>query len=82
MQRGNHQVPGLRGNKRRLNGFEVSHFPDDDHVGILPQDVSEGALKRTYVAEHLLLDNDASQIGMCEFNRVFNRYDLVAAIDR
>ena len=37
VQGGEDQVPGLGGCQSGLDGLEVAHLPDQDHVGVLPQ---------------------------------------------
>ena len=36
MQRGKHQMARLGGGQRRLDGIQIPHLADEDHIGILP----------------------------------------------
>jgi hypothetical protein len=46
MQRREHQVAGFGGQNRRFDRFEVAHFADENHVGILPQRAAERLRER------------------------------------
>jgi hypothetical protein len=37
VQRAEHEVARLGGGDRRLDGFRIPHFTDEDHVGILAE---------------------------------------------
>ena len=37
-----HEVPRLGGGQRRVDRVAVAHLADADHVGVLPQHVSQG----------------------------------------
>ena len=42
VQRGQHQVAGQRRLHSDAGGFDVTHFTDHDHVGILADDRAQG----------------------------------------
>jgi hypothetical protein len=42
VQGAEHQVAGFGGGDRQLNGFQIAHFPHQDHVRIFPQGCPQG----------------------------------------
>ncbi len=80
VERGDHEVAGFGGHERGFDRLEVAHFADDDHVGVLPQHVAQGALERADVAEHFFLNDDAAAIFVGELDGILDRDDLGAAI--
>jgi hypothetical protein len=73
VQRGEHQVAGLRGLDGDLRRLEVADFADHDHVRILAQEGAQRGSKREadlVVHVHLV---DAGQV---DFSRVFRGRDV------
>ncbi len=66
-----HKVAGFGGGEGGGNCFEVAHFADDDDVGILAEDMSEGIGEAAGVAGDFALLYDRSPIAVDELNGVF-----------
>ena len=62
VQRAHHQVSGLRGHDGRLDGFEVAHLADQDHVGVLSQGGLQGDCEVDGVVTDLALIDEAQSI--------------------
>jgi hypothetical protein len=64
----------------RGNGLGIAHLAHDNHVRVLAQHVDERPIERMHVRQHLLLHHNGAFVFVNEFNRVFNRDDLAAAL--
>ncbi len=60
----------------RLNRLQVPHLTDQDDIGILPEDVSEGRGKALRIGVDLPLIDDAFLVAMEVFDRIFDRDDM------
>ncbi len=70
------KVAGLRCNQGRLNGFQIPHFADKDHVGVLAQDVLERLLERFRVSAHLALVDETLLVWVQILDGVFDGDDV------
>ena len=84
MDRGQHQMPGLRRAQGQAHGFRLPHFPHHQHVRVLAQTVQQRLFKTGRVPPHFPLPDEGLARTKGEFNRAFNRHDVpgVAQIDR
>ncbi len=73
VQRGEHQVAGLRRLDGDLGGLEVADLADHDDVGVLAQ---EGAQRRGEGQAHLVVDVDLVDAGQVDFRRILGRGDV------
>ena len=83
VQRGQHQMPGLRRSHRDHHRFRVAHLPDYDHVWRLAQGRPQcgGKVRRIFANFHLL--DNAFEMAMLILHRVFNDQNVprLVAID-
>src|SRR6266513_1842646 len=70
------QVTGLGDGERRLRRFEIAHFADQHHVGVLPQGVLEGGREAVGVGSDFALVDDAALVSVDELDRVLHRNDV------
>jgi hypothetical protein len=56
-----------------LNRFQISHFADQDDVGVLPERVLERRLKALRVGAHFALIDDAVLVFVNELDRILDR---------
>ena len=86
MQRGQHEVAGLRGGERGADGLGVAHLADEDDVGVLAQDVLERARKAARVGADLALVDGREDAPVRVLNRILDgdapaRSHVVDAVD-
>ena len=77
VERGEHQVPGLRRGDRGPDRLEVAHLADEDHVGVLAQRGTQGGGERGRVRSQLALVDQAVPVPVEELDRVLDRDDVV-----
>gem|GEM_PF-5647415 len=77
VQRGEHQVAGLRGLDRDIGGFEVADFADHDDGWILAQ---EGAQRCREGQAGAFVDVDLVDAREVDFRRIFRRGDVDARL--
>ena len=80
MHGGQNEVTGFGRGQRGGDGLVIAHFADDDDVGVLAQDVDEGAVEGADVGEHFLLDDDGALVFVDELDGVLDGDDLAAAL--
>ena len=80
MQRRQNQVAGLGELNAVLHGFPVADFPDQDHVGRLPQGVLQREMPALAIDTHLAMGDDAAFVRMYVLDRVFDRDDMPARL--
>ena len=78
MHGGEDEVAGFSGGEGGLDGFVIAHFADEDDVGVLAEDVDEGAIEGADVGEDFLLDDDGAIVLVDEFDGVFDGDDFAA----
>ena len=79
VERGEHQVAGLRRVQRRLDGLDVAHLADQDDVGVLAQGGAQGLREARRVLADLALADHALLVLVHELDRVLDRDDMVVA---
>jgi hypothetical protein len=77
---GEHQVAGLGRGQGDRDRLEVPQLPDRDDVGVLAQDVLEGAGERLGVLADLTLVDQAALVAVEELDRVLHGHDVVLAL--
>jgi hypothetical protein len=70
----------LGGGDGRRDRLEVPHLADQDHVGVLPQDVFEGLREGVRVGPDLALIHDAGVVAVQELDRVLDGHDVRVAL--
>ena len=60
VQRRQQKVPGFRGRQRGLNGLEVAHFAQQDHVRRLPERRAQRVREVRRVQRDFALANDST----------------------
>ena len=80
MHRRQHQMPRLRRRQHRGDGFGVPHFAHDDDVRVLAQHMSQRAVERMHIRQHLLLHHDGAVVPMHELDGVLDGDDLAATL--
>jgi hypothetical protein len=76
VQRRDDQVPGLRGLDRRHRGIAVTDLTDEDHVGILADDVTQRVRVRVGIDADLPLLDDREHVVVHHLDRVLDRDDV------
>ena len=74
------QVTGLGRGDRRSDRLEVTHLADEDHVGVLAEDVLERLAEPVRVGADLALVHDARLVLVEELDRVLDRHDVARAL--
>jgi hypothetical protein len=77
---GEDQVAGLGRGQGDRDRLQVAQLPDQDDVGVLAQDVLEGAGERLGVLAHLALVDQAALVGVEKLDRVLDGHDVVFAL--
>src|SRR6266568_2943658 len=80
VQGGENEVTGFRGKQRRGNGFEVAHFADQNHVGVLTQSGAQCGGKVGGIHFDFALVDETLLIAVQEFDGVFDGDDVVGAL--
>jgi hypothetical protein len=80
MQGAEHEMAGFRGLDRDRNRFKVAQLADEQHVGVFAQRCAQGVLERSRVVVHLALVDQALLVLVHEFNRVFDRDDVIGPV--
>jgi hypothetical protein len=75
----NTRWPGLGRQQRRLDGFEVAHFADEDDVGVLTQRAAQRQRERRRVDADFALVDDRLVVAVQVLDRVFDRHHVRAA---
>ncbi len=73
-------MAGFRCLKRDPEAFGVTHLSNDDHIRVLPEDMSQPVLERRSVGEYFPLVYIAVLMFMEIFDRVFKRYDVAFSL--
>ena len=79
MERGEHEVTGLRDRERRGDGFQIAHFADQDDVGVFTKRVPERGGEALSVGADLALVDEARLVVVDELDRIFHRDDVTLA---
>ena len=82
MDRAEHQVARLGGVDGRHERLSVAHFAHQHHVGIFADGVLHADLEILHVQADLALVDQALVLGEDEFDRVFEREDVLAVVVR
>ncbi len=77
---GEDEVAGFGGGEGGGDGLVVADFADHDDIGVLAEDMEEGAVEGADVGEDLLLDDDGLFVGVHELDGVLDGDDLAAAL--
>src|SRR5437016_11273388 len=80
MHGGKNGVAGFSRRQRGGNRFKIAHFANDDDVGVLAQDMHQGAVKGADIGKDFLLDDDGPFVFVDEFDGVFDGDDFAAAL--
>ena len=75
-----HEVAGLGRGDRGGDRLEVTHLADEDHVGVLTQDVLQGRREAVRVGPDLALVHDAALVLVQELDRVLDGHDVTGAL--
>src|SRR6202035_747875 len=79
VQRREHQVAGFGGKQRGGNGFQVAHFADQNHVGILTQGGAQGGGEVGGVHFNFALIDETLFVAVQELDRIFDGDQMVGA---
>jgi hypothetical protein len=79
VQRGEDEVAGLGGGQGGGDRLQVPHLADQDDVGVLAQDMLEGAGERVRVLPDLPLVHHSPLVLVEELDRVLDRHDVDGA---
>ena len=79
MQRGKDQMAGLGGGERRLDGVQIPHLADEDHVRVFPEDGPETVGIGAGVRADLPLVDDAAVGGVDVLDGVLQGDDVAGA---
>ena len=71
-----HEVTGLRRGQRGRDRLEVTHFTDEDDVGVLAQHVLQRVGEGVRVLPHLALVDQRALVRVEELDRVLDRHDV------
>src|SRR6266704_3265278 len=80
VQSGKNQVAGYGGQQRRGNGFEVAHFADQNHVGVLTQSGAQRGGKVRGVHFDFALVDETLLVAVQELDGVFDGDQVVGAV--
>ena len=80
VQRREHEVTGLGRGDRGPDRLEVTHLADEDHVGVLAEDVLQGLGEPVRVGADLALVHDAALVAVQELDRVLDGHDVTGAL--
>ena len=80
VQGGEHEVSGLGRRQRRLDGLQIAHFADQDHVRVLAQRRLERLRERERVDADLALIDDAALVADQELDRVLDGHDVAGLV--
>ena len=76
VQSSENDVPCFRRRNSGFDGFQVSHFTDENDVRVLTQGAANGFRKRRNVDADFTLVDCTFDVVVIEFDRVFNRNDV------
>jgi hypothetical protein len=80
VQGGKHEVAGFRGEQRGGNSFEVAHFADQNHVGVLTESSAQRRGKVRGVHFHFALIDEAFFVAVQKLDGIFDGDEMVGAI--
>ena len=80
VQGAQHQMAGLRGGERELDGLPVAEFADQDHVRVFAQGRTEGVGKRAGMHTEFALADQTLLRAVGELDRVFDRHDVAGRV--
>ena len=80
VQCGENHVAGFGGQQRGGNGFEVAHFADQNHVGVLTQSSAQRRRKIRGVHFDFALVDEAALVAVQEFDGVFDGDEVIGAV--
>src|SRR5262249_26232366 len=80
VNRTEHQVAGFGRVDGRQKRFFVTHFADEHHVGVFTHGVLHTDLEVNHIKPDLALVDKALIFGEDEFDRVFERQDVLAVL--
>ncbi len=83
VQRGQSQMAGFGEGDRMIHSFAITDFANQNHVVCLPQGVLQRSLPVGSVGADFALCDDAVEMRVHEFDRIFDRQDMrvLALID-
>ena len=79
MERGQHEMAGLGGGKRRGDRLQVAHLAHEDDVGVLAQRSAQALGEARRVGAELALVDQAALVVVQEFDRILDREDVFVA---
>ena len=80
MEGADDKVPCFRGMDGHFDGLQVTHFTDDDDVGVFTEGGAEGVLEGTRMAVQFALCDVAAFWLIDDFDRVLDSDDMVVAV--
>ena len=80
VQRREHEVAGLGSGERGLDGLQVAHFADEDHVRVLAQRALESLTEAHRVDADFALVDDRPLVADEELDRVLDRHDVAGLV--
>src|SRR5208283_3905774 len=75
-----HQVAGFGGEQGRGDGFQVAHFTDQNHIGVLTKAGTQGGREVGGVDFHFALVDETALVAVQKLDRVFNGNDVIGAV--
>src|SRR6266481_1657517 len=80
VQRAEGQVAGLGNTQGGLDGFQVAHFADQDHIGIFAECGPQRVADALGIGMQLALVHQAVLIHVYKFDRILNGEDVIVAL--
>ena len=74
------EVAGFCGCHGGTDGLDIAHFADEDHIGVLTEGAADGLGEARHVVADLTLGYERLGRLVVEFDRIFNRDDVHAAL--
>ena len=78
MDRAEHQMAGFGGLNRRQERFPIAHFADQNDIGVFAHRMLHPHAEVDHVDADLALIDQAFVFGEREFDRVFQRQNMLA----
>ena len=80
MQRSENKVAGRGSGESQLNGFEITHFSDEQDVWIFTQRTAQGRGERACMHSYFAMLDEAVLTAVHELDRVLDRDDVIVSL--